>query len=125
MEEKDSFETKTTVKEHPFCAPEERVFTNLAREEREREREGNRNLPMDTEYLLDPRIPRLKKGHKIRTTEDFEENHKGVTRPRTRRAARADVVQETGDDFPGVAPILTGGARVIPPRIFVSGWIHS
>ena len=63
-------------KEHPFCAPEGEGLLNLARRKGKGKGKGNRNLPMDTEYLLDPRIPRLKKGHKIRTTEDFEENHK-------------------------------------------------
>ena len=56
---------------------------------------------MDTEYLLDPRIPRLKKRHKIRTTEDFEENHKAYY---DQEPKQLHELMSTRDRyFPGVA----------------------
>ena len=40
---------------------------------------GPRNLPMDEEYMFDPRIPQLKKRHKVRAAGRFEENHKRIS----------------------------------------------
>ena len=77
---------------------------------------------MDTEYLLDPRIPRLKKGHKIRTTEDFEENHKAYYDQEPGELHELMSYERPQMIFPELPPILTGGARVIPPRIF-SKWL--
>lgn len=34
------------------------------------------SLPMDNDYLLDPKIPRLRKNHNVRTVEDLRENQR-------------------------------------------------
>ena len=123
MEEKDSFETKTTVKRTPFLCSRGRGSLQILRAKKGKGKgKGNRNLPMDTEYLLDPRIPRLKKGHKIRTTEDFEENHKAYYDQEPGELHELMSYERPQMIFPELPPILTGGARVIPPRIF-SKWL--
>ena len=85
-------------------------------------KKGNRTLPMDTEYMFDPRIPRLKKGHKVRTTEDFEENHKAYYDQEPGELHELMSYERPQMIFPELPPKLTGGARVIPPRIF-SKWL--
>ena len=83
---------------------------------------GPRNLPMDREYMFDPRIPRLKKGHKVRTTEDFEENHKAYFDQEPGELHELMSYERPQMIFPELPPKLTGGARVIPPRLF-SKWL--
>ena len=77
---------------------------------------------MDREYMFDPRIPRLKKGHKVRTTEDFEENHKAYFDQEPGELHELMSYERPQMIFPELPPKLTGGARVIPPRLF-SKWL--
>ena len=77
---------------------------------------------MDREYMFDPRIPRLKKGHKVRTTEDFEENHKAYFDQEPGELHELMSYERPQMIFPELPPKLTGGARVIPPRVF-SKWL--
>jgi len=80
------------------------------------------SLPMDNDYLLDPKIPRLRKNHNVRTVEDLRENQRlrddqevGICSPLMRYERPSNL-------FPELPKKFTGGVRIVPPRIFAS-WL--